>query len=280
MNRQDYKIHVVGAGISGLIAAKTLEASGYKPVIIEATDDIGGRLKTDIIDSYQLDHGFQVLLKAYPKAKEHLDFNALKLQEFLPGATIFSNGKMHTIGDPLRNLELLFPTLKASVGNFSDKLKILKLNSSLKKKSLRSIFETTSTTTLNYLKKKGFSNQIIQKFFKPFFSGIFLEPNLSTSSRMFEFVYKMFGQGLAVLPTEGIAAIANQLKSQLTETEFILNTEVKSVNENHIMLANGKTIDTDFTIITSGVSKLIPDFKEKQVDWKSCYNLYLSLIHI
>ena len=277
MDRQDYKIHIVGAGISGLIAAKTLEASGYKPVIIEATDYIGGRLKTDIVDGYQLDHGFQVLLKAYPKAKEHLDFNALKLQEFLPGATIFANGKMHTIGDPLRNFELLFPTLKASVGNFSDKLKILKLNSSLKKKSLRSIFETTSMTTLNYLKKKGFSNQIIQKFFKPFFSGIFLEPNLSTSSRMFEFVYKMFGEGLAVLPTEGIAAIANQLKSQLTETEFILNTEVKSINENHIILANDKIIDTDFTIITSGASKLIPDFKQKQVDWKSCYNLYFEV---
>ena len=71
MNREDYKIHIVGAGISGLIAAKTLESQGYKPVVIEATDSTGGRVKTDLVEVYQLDHGFQLLLDAYQKAKEH-----------------------------------------------------------------------------------------------------------------------------------------------------------------------------------------------------------------
>lgn len=276
MNREEYKIHIVGAGISGLIAAKTLENQGYKPIIIEATDSVGGRVKTDVIDGYQLDHGFQVLLNAYPKAKEHLEFESLELQEFLPGATIFSNGKQTTIGDPLRNLSLLFPTLISSIGNFSDKLKILKLNTTLKKKSIASIFETEALSTLDYLKIKGFSDEIIQQFFKPFFSGIFLEPDLSTSSRMFEFVYKMFGEGLAALPKSGIGTISKQLKQQLKNTEFIFNTKVEVVGDKSLILLDGKVINTHFTIITSGAGYLIDNLKNQDVKWKSCYNLYFE----
>lgn len=277
MNRSNYQIHIVGAGVSGLIAAKTLEAQGYSPIIIEATDTIGGRVKTDIVEGYQLDHGFQVLLDAYPKAQEHLDFNNLELQKFLPGATLFSNSKTQTIGDPLRNVSLLFPTLLASVGSITDKLKILKLNNQLKNKSIENIFEAKSTSTLDYLEAKGFSQSIINQFFKPFFSGIFLEPDLKTSSRMFEFVYKMFGEGMAVLPKAGIGAIASQLKAQLKSTTILFNTEVTSVSDNHINLKEGKKIETHFTIITSGAGKLLNNLNNQDVVWKSCFNLYFEV---
>jgi phytoene dehydrogenase-like protein len=146
MNKQDYKIHTIGAGISGLIAAKVLEDNGYKPTIIEATDRVGGRVKTDSVEGYQLDHGFQVLLTAYPSAQKYLNFEALELQHFLPGATIFSSGSKKTIGDPLRNISLLFPTLFSGIGTFSDKLKILKLNSLLKKTTLAEIFAKAEKT--------------------------------------------------------------------------------------------------------------------------------------
>ena len=74
MKKQDYKIHIIGAGVSGLIASKVLEDNGYKPIIIEAADRAGGRVKTDIVEGYQLDHGFQVLLTAYPSAQKYLNF--------------------------------------------------------------------------------------------------------------------------------------------------------------------------------------------------------------
>ena len=102
MNKQDHKIHIIGGGISGLIAAKVLEEHGIYPILLEATDRVGGRVKTDIVSGYQLDHGFQVLLTAYPAAQKYLDFKALELQKFMPGATIFKNKKQVTIGDPLR----------------------------------------------------------------------------------------------------------------------------------------------------------------------------------
>lgn len=277
MNRKDYKINIIGAGVSGLVAAKTLEQEGYSPVIIEASDCVGGRVKTDIVEGYQLDHGFQVLLNAYPKAKEHLDFSGLQLQSLKPGAVIFLNGKSQTIGDPLRDKGLLFSTLIASVGSLGDKLKIFKLNTQLKKKSINDIFSSQSISTIDYLKSKGFSEGIITNFFKPFFSGIFLEADLKTSSRMFEFVYKMFGEGLAVIPKDGIAAISNQLKDQLQKTKFIFDAKVKTVNDASIELENGTLIDTHFTIIATEADALISNLNQPKLPWKSCYNLYFEV---
>jgi protoporphyrinogen oxidase len=276
MNKKEYRIYIIGAGVSGLVASKVLEDHGYKAMIIEATDRVGGRVKTDVIDGYQLDHGFQVLLTAYPSAQKYLNFDALELQHFLPGAAIFSDGNQKTIGDPLRDISLFFPTLFSGIGKFSDKLKILKLNSLLKKTTLAEIFDKSEKTTLQYLIDFGFSKEIIFKFFKPFFSGIFLEPELETSSRMFEFVYKMFGEGFATLPKGGIEAIPKQLKSNLKHSKFQFNTNVKSVEDGKIILDNGTELESDFTIIATESSKLVGNLKKKETKWKSCDTLYFE----
>jgi protoporphyrinogen oxidase len=276
MEKSAYKIHIIGAGISGLIGAQILENYGYKPTIIEASSTVGGRVKSDIFKGYTLDHGFQILLTSYPAAKKYLDYDALELQPFLPGATIFKNEKAQTIGDPLRSLSLLIPTLLASIGTFSDKIKILKLNSLLKKKKIDAIFKTTEISTLKYLQDFGFSDEIITDFFTPFFSGIFLETQLETSSRMFEFVYKMFGDGLAVLPKNGIQAIPNQLKSNLKSTKFLFNSPVKEVQDKSILLENGEILESHITIIATDPSSLISNLKNQETNWKGCDTLYFE----
>ncbi|NCT09568.1 MAG: FAD-dependent oxidoreductase [Flavobacteriia bacterium] len=276
MNKSDYKIHIIGAGISGLIAAKVLEKNGYQPIILEAADSVGGRVKSDYFDGFTLDHGFQVLLTSYPAAKKYLDFKELDLQELLPGATIFQQGTSQTIGDPLRKISFLFSTIFSSVGSVKDKIKILKLNAILKKKDLATIFKTPEKTTLHYLQEFGFSDKMITTFFKPFFSGIFLEPNLETSSRMFEFVYKMFGNGLAVIPKKGMQEIPNQLKNSLQKTTIQFNTSVKEVKNNAIILNDGTEITTNFTIIATEASSLISNLKNQEIEWKSCDTLYFQ----
>lgn len=276
MDKTAYIIHIVGGGLSGLIAAKVLEEKGYHPTIIEASERVGGRLKTDVIEGYQLDHGFQVLLTDYPAAQKHLDFEALDLQKFYSGAVLFDRGKPRTIGDPLRNPSLLFKTLLANVGSLEDKLKILRLNSALKKKSLETIFNTEETTTLDYLRQFGFSDSIIQSFFRPFFSGIFLEPDLKTSSRMFQFVYKMFGSGYAALPKAGIQAIPEQLKTGLKHTTFRFNSRVHSVKDDKIILEDGEELPTHLTIVATAPEQLIFNLKSQKLGWKSCETLYFE----
>ena len=277
MKQKSPSIHIIGGGISGLIAARVLEEHGLSATIIEATDRLGGRVKTDVLDGYSLDHGFQVLLTAYPAAKKYLDFDALALQEFLPGSAIFKNGKQKIIGDPLRNLSLLLPTLVSGIGTVNDKLKILALNRRLKKKSIQNIFAEKEQTTISYLENIGFSETIITDFFIPFFSGIFLENKLDTSSRMFEFVYKMFGEGNAALPKDGIQAIPKQLFEKLKNTTCVFNTKVKSVENGSIILESGEIIKSNFTIIATQASGLVSNLKNQATLWKSCDTLYFEV---
>ena len=277
MDKKDFKIYIVGAGVSGLVTAQVLENKGYHPIILEASDRAGGRVKTDIKKGFQLDHGFQVLLSSYPAAQKYLDFKALKLQKLKPGAVIFKKGKQQIIGDPLRNLSLLIPTLFSEIGTVNDKLKILALNRRLKKKSIQNIFAEKEQTTISYLENIGFSETIITDFFIPFFSGIFLENKLDTSSRMFEFVYKMFGEGNAALPKDGIQAIPKQLFEKLKNTTCVFNTKVKSVENGSIILESGEIIKSNFTIIATQASGLVSNLKNQATLWKSCDTLYFEV---
>jgi len=276
MKKEDYKITIVGAGLSGLAAATVLENRGYAPVILEASNTIGGRLATDVVEGYQLDRGFQVMLTAYPKVSQYLDLKNLMLQELRSGAVIYDANGEQRIGDPLRDIGALWPTIVSNIGSFSDKFKVLKLNIDLKKKSIDAIFASEEKTTLEYLREKSFSEKIIDKFFRPFFMGIFLEPDLRTSSRMFEFVYKMFGKGKAVIPKDGIGAITKQMAEKLNRTDIRFNTAVKQVIDGKIILENGENLESHFTIVATEASDLIANLKNQQIQWKSCHTFYFE----
>ena len=271
------QIFIIGAGISGLIAAKTLEEKGFAPVVLEASDGPGGRVRSDVVSGALLDRGFQVLLTAYPKAKKHLDYPALRLKYFEPGALIFSKGVAHRIGDPLRDISSLIPTLFAPVGSWSDKWKIFRLSRSLKRKSIDEIFAAPQQTTREYLESFGFSEKIIQNFFKPFFTGIFLEEDLRTSSRMFEFVFKMFSEGYAAIPVTGIGAISEQLGASLSRSQIKYRHPVRRVEAGKITLENGQTFHSDATVVTVPFSRETGELNPNSVEWKKCDNLYFKV---
>ena len=275
--QEQKEIYVIGAGISGLIAAYELEKAGFHPVVLEQAGSFGGRVQTIQEKGFALDVGFQVLLSAYPMARKYLDMEKLDLTYLESGALIYADGKSYLIGDPLRNWKVLIPTLLADIGSVGDKLKILKLNLSLKRKSLEAIFKSSEKTTLEYLQDFGFSQKIIHRFFKPFFSGIFLEPDLRTSSRMFEFVYKMFGEGYATIPKGGIGAISHQLRSKLVHTKFVFNCPVEEVNSDCIVLGSGEKKTYDGVVVASSNSSLVSKQKGEGVAWKSCMCLYFEV---
>ena len=276
MSKNSIKVHIIGGGISGLVAAHVLENHGLNPVIIDANDRVGGRVKTDIVKGFQLDRGFQVLLSSYSATKKYLDYKSLDLQPLKAGSCVFVGGKQCFFGDPFRDLSLFIPTLLSPLGTLGDKLKIAKLNFHLQKKTINKIFEDREITTKEYLNAKGFSKKIIKNFFIPFFSGIFLESELYTSSRMFEFVFKMFGKGLALLPKGGIEEISKQLKNKLKKTKILFNTLASNIKNKEITLSDGKKIKTDFTIIATEPANLVEGLKNQKVSWKSCQNLYFN----
>lgn len=269
-------IYIIGAGMSGLTAAVTLQKQAFEPVILEQSAHVGGRLQTTNLNGVILDHGFQVMLDAYPAVHEFLDVAALNLIKFVPGSIVHMDGKAHKIGDPRRSSGFLWSTLTAGVGSLKDKWLMFSLSRKLTKKSLSAIFETPEQTTLQYLQEFGFSDKIINQFFKPFYTGIFLETELATSSRMFEFVFKMFSEGNATIPAGGIQAIAKQLAAQIPSQNIRLRTAVKSVVGDVITLEDGTTIHSDYTIVACAPGAVVPNLAGEKLAWHAVTNLYFE----
>ncbi|WKV11510.1 NAD(P)/FAD-dependent oxidoreductase [Marivirga harenae] len=274
---QEQKVIIIGAGIAGLTAAIELEKAGFKPTILEGSDSIGGRVKTDKFGGYLLDHGFQVLLTAYPEAQYYLEYDKLNLKKFSPGALILDgqHGE-YVISDPIRQPTSLFSMLFSPVGSLSDKIKIFQWNRALKKLSIDSIFEKPEVSSIEFLRKKGFSESIIKQFFKPFFGGIFLENELQTSSRMLEFVFKMFGEGFAAVPESGMKAIPEMLASNLSQTDIKLNKRVEKVERRKVILENGEELEADVIIIATKANQLLPQLDGQFAEDQFVTNLYFS----
>lgn len=268
------KIVIIGAGVSGLIAAWELEKKGFSPRIIEATDRVGGRVKTDYENNFQFDHGFQVLLTAYPEVARYLNVTALNLKRLKPGAIIFDSEKPFMITDPLRAPLSIFSAIFSPVGTLSDKWKMWRLTSKLKGTSIEDIFTGAQNSTMEYLIGLGFSDTIIKNFFQPFFSGIFLEKELNTPASMFKFIFKMFAEGHAAVPEKGMQAIPDQLKTKLKRTDFTFNTKVKSIN-NGIISTDNDDYNYDKVIITIPPSDFLID-APAQTAYQSTINLYFS----
>ena len=270
MNQQ---ILIIGAGVSGLVAAIELEKRGFSPKIIESTDHVGGRVATTRRDGWIMEHGFQVLLTEYPEARHYLDYRKLDLQYFDPGALVHSKGAFSKISDPVRSPGTFFKMLFSTVGTIGDKLKIFTLQQRLKKQTPESIFAEEDTSTLEYLKAQGFSDRIIENFFRPFFGGIFLENDLDTSSRMFKFVFKMFAQGHAAIPAKGMAEIPKQLEESLSNTTIEFETEVRAVNNASVETSKG-TMDYDRIILTIPPSDVFKNMESSGMH--SVTNLYFK----
>jgi phytoene dehydrogenase-like protein len=270
-------ITIIGAGISGLTAAVYLHQKGYKIQILEASDRAGGRIKTDIIDGFRIDRGFQVLLTEYPETKALLDYKKLNLKRFIPGATVLYDEGQFEIADPFRRPTATFATLLAPVGSLKDKINTFFLKNKLVKITVSDVFKQPEVDTISQLKKYGFSTKMIDRFYKPFFSGIFLENDLKTSSNMFDFVMKMFSEGDAAIPALGMEEIPKQLVAMLPENSIQYNVKVNTIENTKIICEDGQVIETDKIIIATEAIGLASNYisKTKQ-DFHQVTNVYFE----
>ncbi len=271
-------IAIIGAGAAGLVAARHLEAAGHAPVLFEAGDRPGGRLVTDRADGFTFDRGFQVLLTAYPENKHYLDYDALQLRTLTAGARVHTESGSFVLRDPRRQPLRALGTVFAPVGSLGDKFRLLKLVAELVRTSPADCFKGYETqTTQNYLTATlGFSERMVERFFRPFFGGIYLEQELRTPAGEFRFILKMFAEGQAALPAAGIQAVGEQLAAALPRTDLRYRTPVAAVLDNgtRLRLADGSDVTCAATIIAAPPAPLLSSLRGQEIKWRSTTNLY------
>jgi len=245
------RVVIVGAGLAGLSCALRLQERGMSSRILEKSECVGGRVRTHVVDGYRMDRGFQVLLTAYPKTQQTVDYAGLELKEFHPGAKIRFKGSFYTLGDPSRRPGDALATLMAPIGTVSDKTRMLTVRNKVTSGGLSELMATPEVTTEQRLREYGFSTKMVQQFFRPFLGGIFLEPNLVTSSRKFEFVMRMFSQGEAALPRLGMQAIPQQMANELKPDTLQMASGVKSIDGAGITLESGARVEADVIVLAT-----------------------------
>ena len=245
------KAAVVGAGISGLYACLLLEQHGFSVDLFEKSNSIGGRMKSEKKSGFILDHGFHVLQTGYPLASKVFDYKSMECMPFEPGALIIKpdgvKSKIWQFTDPFRR------PVKGVFGAFSlftsplNLLRVGLLRIKLARTKDSDLFQKESQTTLDYLLSKGFSQPFIERFFTPLFGGIFLETELRTDSRMFDFVFKNMSRGDMVLPKNGIAACPQQIFDRLRNTTLEVNSNISVIDETKLS-AGDEVLEYDLVV--------------------------------
>lgn len=223
MTMSDLPVLIVGAGVSGLTAARELVRNGIEVRVLEASDRIGGRVATDRTDDgFLLDRGFQVILSAYPALIRHVDLEALDSCGFDRGAVIWTGRRRVPLADPLAHPSVTLRDLTTRLMTIQDKVRLLKLALVAKRASWTSAAAAANELDVDlsareYLKQQGFSERFINRFAAPFWGGITLDHTLSASAGLLLFTLKMFLEGNGVLPVAGVAAVPLAIVKDLPE---------------------------------------------------------------
>lgn len=266
-------IVIIGAGIAGLACAMKLKKNNRNFIIIEQSDRVGGRVGSIKENEYIFDLGFQVYNTEYYETNSLLNLKELKLKVFKPGASIYNGRRFEILSDPFRDPSTILETFFSGMTTFKDKIKILTLKRALSSYCI-SEDQSEDMTTLKYLKSYGFSNKIINGFFKPFFSGIFLENQLETSSKFFKNVFSNFNKGYAAVPVNGMQAIPDQMVKNLNPHNLLLgNKVIEAKNPEKIVLENNEIIEAKYMVLTGGSNSLV---NNHIVEFNSVRTFYFS----
>lgn len=257
------EVVIVGAGLAGLGCALRLREIGVPFQIVEASDAVGGRVRTDILDGFRLDRGFQVLLTAYPEAERTLDYGPLDLQRFKHADLIRFAGRFHRWADPRLEPWTAMKSLFGPIGTLRDKFRLWPLVAKVKAGKIEDQFRRPEGLTLDFLRWGGrFSESMIDRYFRPYLGCLFLERDLVTSSRLFRFVLRTLVEGDAAVPAEGMGAIPAQLAARLPAETIRLNAAVEKVEPGKVTLRGGEELPARAIVVaTEGpeAARLLPD---------------------
>lgn len=244
-------IAIVGAGLAGLSCAVALHDAGHDVSVFEAGDGVGGRVRSDRVDGFTLDRGFQVALTAYPEMHRQLDMDALDLRAFDPGALVWREGAGSVVSDPFRKPLETVSTVMAPIGGLLDKARIALLRSKVRRTHTAQLLRGDDVTTATALDDAGFSDTIIERFFRPLVGGIQLDPDLADSRRMFDVIFRMLADGDSAVPAAGMQAIPDQLATRLPADSIHLEHRITGATSTSVRVDGGDEIEASAVVVAT-----------------------------
>ena len=229
---------VVGAGLAGLACAQRLSAAGVEMTVLEAADEVGGRVRTDVIDGFRCDRGFQLVNPSYPALKRAVDLDELDLRPFAAGVTVAHDDTRSTLADPRREPALAYATLRAPVGTLADKLRFGRwaARSLLPVGALLRGADRTLAADLEAARLGRLRTAVVE----PFLAGVVAEREGRTSATFIALLLRSFLLGTPAVPSLGVARLPALMAARLPEGAVRLDTPVRQVGARAVHTDGGE----------------------------------------
>nr|WP_116109696.1 MULTISPECIES: FAD-dependent oxidoreductase [Amycolatopsis] len=232
------EVVVAGAGPAGLAAARILQGAGLHVLVCEAGDDIGGRVRTDVIDGFRLDRGFQVLLPAYPAVRELSGLADLRLQYFTRG--VIADGQ--ALAPPWRHRRAVRDLLACTAGRPRDVAALLTMSARDVLAPARRLEAGADSSIAEDLARRGVGDRTVDEVLRPFLAGVFLDRPLRTSARAFHLVWRSFLRGGAALPASGMGALPHLLARDLVPGTVRCGVRVTGITGEGVTTDRGEVL--------------------------------------
>jgi phytoene dehydrogenase-like protein len=224
------EVAIIGAGLAGLACAIELQKNKIGFQIFESTDGVGGRVRSDVVDGFILDRGFQLYNPSYSEGKRLLNYESLNLKAFTPGVAIRDGKRLRIVVDPFRDKDFRLKLLKDFPGNPLSQFALLSYFLRYLVTSDAQIATTSDISAMESLSRNGIKGTLLDKLFRPFLQGVFLESELKTSRKFLDVVLKTFLRGTPSVPANGMQEISNQLSAKISPENIFLNSKILKID--------------------------------------------------
>lgn len=243
---------VVGAGLAGLACALHLSEAGLGVEVLEASDAVGGRIRTDRVDGYLIDRGFQVFNTAYPEARRVLDLPGLNLCGFDRAVEIEHEGTIHRLAEPWREPGESTSLLTAPIGSPLERLALARYAAAATATPSSRLLRRPDRPALDDLAASGVRDEPLERLIRPFLAGVLLEDELTTSSRFVRMVVRTFARGTVAVPAVGMQQIPEQLATKVGRDAVRLGVDVTSVTAGRVHHSEGRDTARAVVVATDG----------------------------
>jgi phytoene dehydrogenase-like protein len=229
MSRPTDPVVVVGAGLAGLVAARTLTDAGVDVQLFESGTTAGGRVRTDRVDGYLLDRGFQLYNPAYPEGRRQLDHDRLRLRPLTRGVVVVRGHRDVLLADPRAEPGWAPSALRSGLVGPRGLFHLARYAARVARARPTELTHQPDASAEQALREANLSPAFVEAVLHPFLTGVFLEPDLATSRRFLDLVVRSFLRGTPSVPGLGMQEIPRQLEASLPDGVLHYDREVTSV---------------------------------------------------